>query len=128
METEAAVSLSSRIFNVGDPLGAAWWQFLGLTFVLFGGAAFAMGRALADTWRPRWQNVAYGLLLAVANRLFQNFLFGNDVLNLIAYAIGAAVLIGIALVAFRATQVHKMVTQYPWLYQRNGPFSWREIS
>ena len=38
----------------------------------------AIRRALADTWRPAWQNVVYGLLLGVANRLFQNFLFAND--------------------------------------------------
>jgi hypothetical protein len=127
MET-TVVSFWTRVFNVGDPLGAAWWQFIGLTVVLFGGAAFMMGRALADTWRPRWQNAVYGVLLGVANRLFQNFLFGNDVLNLVAYVIGIVVLIGIALIAYRATQAHKMVTQYPWLYQRSGPLSWRELS
>jgi hypothetical protein len=124
---ETTVSIWSRVFNFDDPLGAEFFRFLGLTVVVFGGAASVMGRALADTWRPSWQNVAYGLLLAIANRLFQNFLFGNDVLNLVAYGVGAAVLIGLSLVAHRATQAHKMVSQYPWLYERSGAFTWRRI-
>ena len=125
---ETSPSVWLRILNVGDPLGATWIQFGVLTVVAFGFAAFMMGRALADTWRPAWQNVAYGLLLGVANRLFQNFLNANDVLNLVAYAIGTAVLIVIAMAAYRATQAHKMVTQYPWLYERAGSFSWRQKS
>jgi hypothetical protein len=126
-EATAAPSLWPRVLNFDDPFGATWFQFGLLTVVVFGFAAFMMGRALADTWRPGWQIVAYSLLLGVANRLFQNFLAGNDVLNLLAYVIGAAVLLGIAGVAFRATQAHKMVTQYPWLYERAGPFSWRKL-
>jgi len=125
---EASSSFALRILNFGDPLGAGLLEFIALTVVAFGGAALMMGRALADTWRPGWQNVVYGLLLGVANRLFQNFLFGNDVLNLVAYIIGTAVLIGAAVVAYRATLAHKMVTQYPWLYQRTGLFSWRQLS
>ena len=125
---EPSASLALRILNLGDPLGAGLLEFIALTVVAFGGAALMMGRALADTWRPGWQNIVYGLLLGVANRLFQNFLFSNDVLNLVAYVIGTAVLVGAALVAYRATLAHKMVTQYPWLYERAGPFSWRGLS
>src|SRR5262249_24032704 len=76
-ESTASPSVWSQILNFGDPLGATWLQFLLLTVIVFGFAAFMMGRALGDTWRPRWQNTAYGLLLGVANRLFQNFLCGN---------------------------------------------------
>jgi len=126
-ETTPSPSVWLRILNFDDPLGASWLQFVLLTVIVFGFAAFMMGRALGDTWRPNWQNVAYGLLLGVANRLFQNFLCGNDVINLIAYVIGAALLVAVALVAYRATQAHKMVTQYPWLYERAGPFSWRKL-
>jgi len=125
---EASTSLALRFLNFGDPLGAGLLEFIALTVVAFGGAALMMGRALADTWRPGWQTIVYGLLLGVANRLFQNFLFANDVLNLVAYVIGTAVLIGAAVVAYRATLAHKMVTQYPWLYQRTGLFSWRQLS
>ncbi len=125
---ETSPSVWLRILNFDDPLGATWPQFGLLTVVLFGGGAFMMGRALADTWRPSWQNAAYGVMLGIANRLFQNFLCGNDVINLVAYAIGTAFLIAVAVTAYRATQAHKMVTQYPWLYERAGPFSWRQLS
>jgi hypothetical protein len=29
-----------------------FWEFIGITVVLFGGCAFMMGQAIADTWRP----------------------------------------------------------------------------
>ncbi len=125
---ETSPSVWLRILNFDDPLGATLGQFGLLTIVLFGGAAFMMGRALADTWRPNWQNVAYGVMLGIANRLFQNFLCGNDVMNLVACVIGTAFLVAVAVTAYRATQAHKMVTQYPWLYERAGPFSWRPLS
>ncbi len=125
---ETSPSVWLRILNFDDPLGATSLQFGLLTVVLFGGAALMMGRALADTWRPNWQNVAYGVMLGIANRLFQNFLCGNDVINLVAYVIGTAFLIAVAVTAYRATQAYKMVTQYPWLYERAGPFSWRQLS
>lgn len=126
-ETLPSPSLLLRILNFDDPLGASVLQFGLLTVIVFGFAAFMMGRALADIWRPSWQIIVYGALLGLANRLFQNFLCSNDVINLVAYIIGAAVLTGIAFTAYRATQAHKMVTQYPWLYARAGPFSWRKI-
>ena len=55
-------------------LGESWPVFVGLTVCLFGGASFLMGQALGETWRPAWQNVTYGLLLTVGERLADNFL------------------------------------------------------
>lgn len=107
-------------------IGSSLPVFIGLTLVLFGGAAFLMGQALADTWRPAWQNFAYGLLLGVANRLVSNFLFAHDMLSVSGYLIQTAVLMAIAFVAYRATRARKMVLQYPWLYERHGLFGWRQ--
>ena len=109
-------------------LGATWIQFIFLTVIVFGAGAMMMGRALAETWRPVGQCVAYGFLLGVANRLFGNFFFAQSVLSVSGYIVGTAVLIAIALVAYRITRVRKMVLQYPWLYRRESLFSWREIS
>jgi hypothetical protein len=39
--------------------------------------------------------------------------------------IDAAVLMLIAAFAFRLTRARKMVSQYPWLYERVGVFGWR---
>ncbi len=125
---QTAPTIWERMLHFSDPLGSGWISFLVLTVIVFGFGAMMMGRALGETWRPAWQNVAYGLLLGVANRLFHNFFVGDDVLNLPSYVIQTAVLIGIALLAYRATRVQKMVTQYPWLYARAGVLSWREKS
>jgi hypothetical protein len=118
----------ARILDYDDPLGSSWISFVLLTVIAFGFGAMMMGRALAETWRPVWQTVAYGLLLGVGNRLFHYFFVGDDLLNLPSYIIQTAVLIGIALLAYRATQVQKMVTQYPWLYDRAGLLRWRKRS
>jgi hypothetical protein len=105
-------------------LGASWPVFIGVTVVLFGGAAFLMGQAIGGTWRPAWQNVAYGLMLGVANRFLVFALFGGPFLEPVPYLFNTAVLVGLALLAYRLTLVHKMVSQYPWLYERAGLFSW----
>lgn len=110
-----------------DILAVSWPVFIGLTVILFGGAAFMMGQALAETWRPTRQCVSYCLLLTVGERLTGNFLFGSDILSITGYVSHAIVLTLIALGAFRMTRVRKMISQYPWLYERNGAFSWREI-
>lgn len=107
-------------------LGTTLPVFVGLTVFLFGGAAFIMGQALAQTWRPAWQNVLYGLLLAVADRFAVFALFGGDGLSVSGYGIDAAVIVGISLFAYRATAVRKMVSQYPWLYEPDGLLGYRE--
>ncbi len=100
--------------------------FIGLTVLLFGGASFLMGQAIAETWRPAWSCVAYGLMLGCADRFFHNALFAEDMFSPAGYVIDTTVLTGIALIAYRLTRARKMVGQYPWLYQRTGPFTWRE--
>jgi len=111
-----------------------------LTFLMFGGGGFLMGQALAETWRPWWQLIPYGLLLGVGNQflgfaLFKgpfivdslfptgSFPLGEAILD---YLIETAVIIAFSLLAFRLTRVRKLVAQYPWLYERSGPFSWKE--
>ncbi|HEX6980012.1 MAG TPA: hypothetical protein VF342_12000 [Alphaproteobacteria bacterium] len=108
-----------------DLLGSELGDFIGVTVVLFGAAAFMTGQALAGTWRPYWQMIPYGLLLTAANRFFSWALFGGELLSLSGFVIDAIVLIVIGSVAYRLTRVYRMTTQYPWLYERAGLFSWR---
>jgi hypothetical protein len=35
------------------------------------------------------------------------------------------IVVALALLGYRLTRVSQMVTQYPWLYERTGPLSWR---
>lgn len=107
-------------------LGTDIWPFLGLTVVLFGGGAFMMGQALAVTWRPLWHAVAYGFLLAAGARFLSYALFGARLLSIGGYIASVVILVAIALLAYRLARARSMVTQYPWLYEKEGAFSWRE--
>jgi hypothetical protein len=100
-------------------------EVFGVSIVLFGFAAYLMGQAIAETWRPAWQSVAYGLLLALGNHFIDCALFGGDWLSFSHYLLDAAIIIVIALFAHRVTLARKMVLQYPWLYERSGVLSWR---
>ncbi len=112
---------------------------LALTLILFGGAACLMGNAIADTWRPMWQNVVYGCLLAIVDQflgfaLFDGPFFVDSLVStnaqplgpaLVEYVFDAVVLSAISLLAYRITIARKMVSQYPWLYERAGLLAWR---
>jgi len=107
-------------------LGSSLIVFLILTVVIFGGAGFMMGQAIANTWRPSWQVVPYGLLLALFERFLAWSLLGEDFANVMGLVMSAVVIVGLAYFAWRLTLTHKMVSQYPWMYERAGPFAWRE--
>jgi hypothetical protein len=106
-------------------LGNSLGVYVGLTVCLMGFAAFMTGRAIAATWKPAWHCLAYALLLGLADRFLAYALFGGHLLSPAAYLIDTATLLGIALLAWRLARVRKMVSQYPWLYERAGLLSWR---
>jgi hypothetical protein len=113
---------------------------LALTIVMFGAGGFLVGQVVADTWRPWWNILPYGALLAIANQFLGFALFdGPFIVDSLAstgsqpigsaifgYLVEFAVIVAFALVAFRVTRVRRMTTQYPWLYERAGLFSWRQ--
>ena len=101
--------------------------FIGLTVFGFGLAALMIGQALAVAWKPAWQVVGYGLLLGVGDRFLTYALFQGKLFSLTGYLADTAVLVAIALVAFRINRARRMASQYPWLYRRDGLFHWRAI-
>ncbi len=106
-------------------VGATPWVFLIFTVAMFGGAAIMTGQAIAGTWRPLWQVVPYGILMAVGNRLLTFMLFEAPLLSLPGFLSAAVVLVGLSALSHRLTFARKMVDQYPWLYERHGLFQWR---
>ena len=104
------------------------WIFLIMTVIIGGGAAFLAGRALAGKWRPLWMPVLYMLLLGFALRFLHYALFQGELLSLHYYVTDTLVLIACALLGYRLTRARQMTSQYPWLYERTGPFSWRDKS
>lgn len=107
-------------------LGSTASGFFVVTLLLGCGCAFMTGQAVAVTWRPLWQVVAYTLLLGCADRFLHFALFDGALPNAAGYLVDTAILEAVALAAFLATRARKMVTQYPWLYVRQGLFRWRE--
>ena len=109
-----------------DILGTGLPVLIGLKVVIMMFAAFMTGQALANTWRPVWQAIFYAVLLGFADRFLTFALFEGELLSLTGYVIDTVVLIAIALFAYRLGRARKMVSQYPWLYDRVGLFGWRE--
>ena len=105
--------------------GASAVPFLVLTVFLGGGAGWLTGRAVALTWRPVLQLVAYALLLAAAVRFLHFALGEGRLLSAHYYAVDFAVALVGAGLGFRRTRTRQMVRQYGWLYAPAGPLSWR---
>ncbi len=106
-------------------LGTTYGVFFVLTVIVMGFAAYMTGQALANTWKPVWQPVGYCLLLGLADRFLTFALFDGELLSLNGYLIDTGVLIAFSLFAFRFNRTRMMVTQYPWLYERDGLLGWR---
>lgn len=116
----------SAIYPTTGPYGLS--VFVLVTLCLGGAAAWATGRAIAMTWRPRWHIVAYVMLLAAVARFLQFALFGQPLLSAQNLAIDAAVLLAISLLSQRVTRARQMVRQYPWAFTRRGRFGWMPVA
>jgi hypothetical protein len=99
--------------------------FVLVTVILRGGAAALAGRAIAKTWRPWWQVVAYMLILGAAVRFILFALFGGTLLSLQDYMVDAGICLAFGAAAYRATRAVQMVTQYRWINEPQGRFRWR---
>src|SRR6478735_4105412 len=96
----------------------ALWIFLLLTVVIGGAAAYASGKAIAQTWRPFWQVPLYGLLLAAGVRFCHFALFEEPLFSPLGYAVDFLVALLFASLGFRLLRARQMAMQYGWLFQR----------
>jgi len=103
-----------------DSLGV----FLLVTVVLGGGAAALAGRAVALTWRPWWQVVVYMLMLGAAVRFIHFALFQGTLLSIHYYAVDTLVCMAFGFAGFQAARARRMVAQYPWINEPDGPLRW----
>jgi hypothetical protein len=104
-----------------DSLGV----FLLVTVLLGGGAATLAGRAVALTWRPWWQVVVYMLMLGAAVRFIHFALFEGTLLSVHYYAVDTLVCMAFGFAGFQAARAGRMVAQYPWINEPDGPLRWR---
>lgn len=101
------------------------WLFILVTVIMGGWTAWMTGRAIALTWRPQWNLFLYVLVLGMVVRFIHFALFEGTLLSFRYYLVDCAFLIVFALMSYRYTRTTQMTTQYRWLYERNGPFSWK---
>jgi hypothetical protein len=99
--------------------------FVLVTLVLGGGAALLAGRAIAATWRPWWQVVAYSFILGCAVRFIHFALFGGTLLSLHYYLIDCTIALTLACAGFHTRRAGQMVAQYRWINEYSGPMRWR---
>lgn len=111
---------------MNEIIGGSIGSFLGLTLVLFGAAAWMMGQAVAETWRPPLQILPYAGLLAASERFLDFALFDGLLLSAGGILLSWACLLVIGLVGFRVRRTGQMIAQYPWLFERTGLLSWRD--
>ena len=109
-----------------DWFGDTLFNVLLFNLVVIGPASFAAGRAVAITWRSWLQVVFYAGLLSFTLRFLDYALANGELWSAGGFVLGWLVQLGIASLAFRLTQAHQMVRQYPWLYRRKGLLGWEE--
>jgi hypothetical protein len=99
--------------------------FILVTIILGGGAAVLAGRAIAATWRPWWQVVAYGFILGGAVRFIHFSLYDGTFLSLHYYFVDTLLCVAFGFLGFRAARAARMVSQYRWLNEPAGLMRWR---
>jgi small-conductance mechanosensitive channel len=104
---------------------ASIWQFLFITLILGGWAAWMTGRACAQTWRPYLTLVVYLLALGLAVRFIHHALFEGTMFSLRYYIVDTIVLLICGTLGYRYTRTNQMTSQYHWLYDKVSPFSWK---
>ena len=104
---------------------AAIAQFFILTVIMGGGAAFMAGRALASGWKPIWLLLAYMIPFTAGLRFMQFALFENTLTSLSHFITHGIVLTAFALFGYRTYRTTQMTSQYPWLYEKVSPWSWK---
>ncbi|MCP1337002.1 DUF6867 family protein [Futiania mangrovi] len=99
-------------------------EFIFVTVILAGGAAYLTGRAVALSWSTNLQLAAYMVLLAAATRFIHFALFSGTLLSLHYYVVDLCVLLAIAFIGKRVTRAGQMARQYSFAYRRAGPLGW----
>jgi hypothetical protein len=100
-------------------------QFLVLTVIMGGGAAFMAGQALASGWRSVARLIIYMLIFTAGLRFLHFALFQGTLTSPLYFLSHGLVVIAASLLGYRSKRTSQMTTQYPWLYERTGPLSWR---
>lgn len=104
------------------------WEFVFVTVILAGGAAYLTGRAVARSWLGAPTLIFYMVLLAAATRFIHFALFSGTLLSPYYYLIDFIVITAIAFLGMRVTRAGQMARQYRFDYVRRGSLNWSRRS
>ncbi len=85
-QISTAFSIPELLYEEGS-----FGVFVLVSIVLGGGAALLAGRAIAETWRPWWQVIAYSFILGATVRFFHFSLFDGTLLSGHYYLVDTAI-------------------------------------
>ncbi len=102
-----------------------FWIWIVLTVILGGGASFMAGRAIAGGWQPMSKVILSMIPMGAAIRFLHFALFEGQLTSVHYFIVDTLVMIGAALLGYQLTKATKMVSQYPWLYEKSGPLGWK---
>ena len=94
------------------------WEFLFVTVILAGGAAYMTGRAVARIWKGPVPLVTYIVLLAAATRFIHFSLFSGTLISPYFYVVDLIVLLAVAALGFKVTRSRQMAHQYGFLNEQ----------
>ncbi len=100
------------------------WEFVFVTIILAGGAAFLTGRAVARSWESELRLIIDMVLLAAATRFIHFALFGGTLIAPYYYLIDFVIITLIAILGKRMTRARQMARQYGFEYERRSAVSW----
>jgi hypothetical protein len=99
--------------------------FLLVTVVLFGGAAYLTGRAVARQWQSNITLLIYIVLLACGARFIHYALYRGTLITPYYYIVDLVVLLALAFLGMRVTRAAQMARQYGFAYRRSGLLGWQ---
>jgi hypothetical protein len=100
-------------------------NFLIVTVILGGAAAWMTGRACALTWRPYATLLLYLVILAAAVRFIHFAPLEGTLLSVHYYLVDFAVVLIIGFLGYRHTRMKQMTSRYAWLFKQAGPLAWK---
>jgi hypothetical protein len=101
------------------------WLFVLVTIVMGGAAAWQMGRAVAQTWRPFTILPVYVTLLTCGVRFVHFAMFQGTLLSLHYFVVDFMMLFIATMIGWRMQRAQQMRTQYSFAFEGSGPLSWR---
>ncbi len=100
-------------------------NFLIVTVILGGAAAWMTGRACALTWRPYTVLIVYLVILAAAVRFIHFAPLEGTLLSAHYYLVDLVVVLIIGFLGYRHTRMLQMTSRYAWLFKPAGPLAWK---